>query len=233
MKKRLYGKLVTIICILMITVGIGLIAYPIVTKKYVNDKQDEMIGEVEEIIAKNVKDGTKKSDGSNNKDSVSKDKNVEAELENLEINEEDDSKYSIANMDMLNNQQVVGIISIDKLGIKFAIVEGTSRWNISAAIGHMTGTADIGETGNCVLAGHRGGVYGEFFKNIDKLQQGDKIVLKDLYGGEYSYIVYDSYVVEPNDLSVKDSDKEHDSIVTLISCENHGKQRLIVKGYLI
>lgn len=128
---------------------------------------------------------------------------------------------------ILNGQKLLGILEIDKLDIVFPIVEGTERGNIRAAIGHMKKTALPGQEGNCVLAGHRGGIYGEFFKNIHKLKKGDTVALTDLNGIIYTYMVYEQFIVEPQDIWVVD--EIGGKTLTLVSCEKNGTKRLIVR----
>lgn len=58
---------------------------------------------------------------------------------------------------------VIAILQIEALDIRYPVVEGCSSSNLNKAIGHMSETGRIGEKGNCVLCGHNGSRYGEFF----------------------------------------------------------------------
>lgn len=121
---------------------------------------------------------------------------------------------------------VIGSIRIPKLDISYPIAEGCETKDLRYTIGHYPGSGEIGRTGNCVLAGHRGGRYGEFFKNVHKLTQGDEIYLSDAAGREYSYEVETQYVTSATDLKVLSQENEE---LTLITCENQGKERRIIK----
>lgn len=68
---------------------------------------------------------------------------------------------------------VIAILEIEALGIRYPVVEGCSSSNLNKAIGHMSETGRIGEKGNCVLCGHNGSRYGEFFTNLHKVSIGD------------------------------------------------------------
>ena len=72
-------------------------------------------------------------------------------------------------------------------------------------------------------------LYGEFFKNIDQLTLGDKIVLTDLNGVDYTYEVYESEVIEPTDWSVLDALPEK-QMLTLLTCEDNAQSRLVVRA---
>lgn len=123
----------------------------------------------------------------------------------------------------------LGIIKIPKLGVSEHILEGTER-QLLYGVGHLPGTAGIGEKGNCVLAGHR---YAGF-RYIDKLTTGDRLILK---AGEalYSYLVFESMVVLPEETWVLSSIEGEGSTLTLITCTPYlvSTHRLVVRARLI
>ena len=61
-------------------------------------------------------------------------------------------------------------------------------------------------------------------------QNGDEIILKDLSGKEVTYSVYTKYVVEPTDVSCTSQLTNGQREITLITCTNYGKERLVVKA---
>lgn len=130
--------------------------------------------------------------------------------------------------ELLKKQTVYGIVEIPEIDVYYAVVKGTDNENIRVAIGHMEGTAHFGQIGNCVLAGHRGGMYSTFFKNIDKLKQGSVVKVTNMRKEEFTYRVYEKIVVEPTDTSVIRNIGEEKTL-TLISCEENGTKRLIVR----
>ena len=129
---------------------------------------------------------------------------------------------------LLQKQKVYGIIEIPDIELNFVIVVGTEQSNLRCAIGHMSGTAHIGQKGNCVLAGHRGGIYGTFFKNIDVLNNGAEVKVINMRKETYTYEVYDQFEVDPDDMKVTE-DIDDETTLTLISCEDNGDSRLIVR----
>ncbi len=120
---------------------------------------------------------------------------------------------------------------IKKLGIDWPIVEGDGWDELQRGVGHHVGTANPGERGNVVLSGHDD-VFGEVFRDIDQLKNGDEIVV---YAGGHAfrYAVRAQRVVPPSDLSVLASTRE--PIVTLITCTPYrvDTMRLIVIGQLV
>lgn len=114
------------------------------------------------------------------------------------------------------SQVVLGVIKIDKIKVKYPIVEGAAAANLKVAIGHIPGTAVLGQTGNCALAGHRNYTFGRFFNRLDELEKGD-IISISTKKEEFKYKVYEKLVVKPDDVSVIKGSKE-DTVLTLITC---------------
>lgn len=138
-----------------------------------------------------------------------------------ERNEETDSKPE---PDL--PEDVLGYITIDKIDIEYAIMEGVSGSILSYYIGHMEETAGIGEPGNCVLAGHRGGRNGVFFKHLDRLVPGDMVTVTDRNGDRFEYVVTRLYDTHAYDSSIKTQGES--SVLTLLTCTDKGTRRLIV-----
>ena len=105
------------------------------------------------------------------------------------------------------------------------------EWEVSPMeIGHHAGTANPGEVGNVVLAGHRD-INSALFRELDRLEPGDEVFVSNSMG-EYRYIVQESFVVNPDQTEVMEPTT--DKRVTLITCTPIGlsTQRLIVVAQL-
>lgn len=122
---------------------------------------------------------------------------------------------------------VIGMIEIDSIGIRYPIMEGEGKAQLSHSVGHLSDTAGIGELGNCVLAGHRGSRYGPIFKHLDQVKPGDRVKVTDVEGGIHDYWIEESFVTTPDDVSVKRQEGEEE--LTLVTCEYKGTMRLIVR----
>lgn len=218
MKKR------NILGVLFILIGVIIIMIPVGWQLYIKHQQSQLMKQIKEEIVHNIEEQNDHPD----EDIPTVDVEMEEDFTNLELeNEEEiDSKLSVD--DLLKQQKVIGIIEIKKINIVFPIVEGVANSNIRIAIGHFKDTAQLGKQGNCVLAGHRGGLYGEFFKNVHKLKKDDVVTITDANGEVYEYLVYDQFVVEPTDMYVIKPIK-NETTLTLVTCENNGTKRLIVR----
>ena len=82
---------------------------------------------------------------------------------------------------------------------------------------------------NLCIAGHN---YdnGIFFSNLNKLKVNDKIIIYNNSDYKYTYTIYKIYEVNENDLSpIYDYEADKNEL-TLITCNNLSKNRIIVKA---
>jgi sortase A len=126
----------------------------------------------------------------------------------------------------------IGIISIPKIDVNVALSEGIDTDVLKYAVGHFTETPMPGEQGNACFAGHRSYTYNQYFNRLDELDVGD-IITVTAKGGEFEYEVYESKVVEPEEISVLDNTKGAE--ITLVTCTpiRVATHRLIVKGKMV
>ncbi|MCJ1678655.1 class E sortase [Streptomyces sp. APSN-46.1] len=83
------------------------------------------------------------------------------------------------------------------------VLEGTGTEPLKKGLGHYTGTARLGGTGNFSVAGHRR-TYGDPFKDFPELRPGDAVILKDATSW-YTYTVRDEPLrVLPTETGVVD-----------------------------
>lgn len=127
---------------------------------------------------------------------------------------------------------------IPRLGVTTIVVEGTSGNALRAGAGHYEGTPLPGEPGNVAIAGHRTG-FGQPFRNIDKLKQGDEIVLETPLG-RYTYKVVGPFDGHPNPWVTFPTDftvltPTPDASLTLTTCDppHTSTNRLIVRAMLV
>lgn len=196
-----------ILAAILITAGLAAMSVPLFYHFYGNHKTDELIEQFEQ--------------------NLEQEQTEDDEKEGEKEKEETDTKAPISEEDaaLLSSGDVVGLIEIEALELKYPIVEGADSKQLAYGIGHIPDTAAIGNKGNCVLAGHRGSRYGTYFKYLNKLVQGDMVKITDKEGNVYQYEVVSSEVVGPYDNSVKAQGVETE--LTLLTCENSGTMRLI------
>jgi len=106
---------------------------------------------------------------------------------------------------------VLGRIEIPRLGVRVAILEGTSSRTLRLGVGHITGTALPGSAGNIGIAGHRD----TYFRALKDARANDEIQIQTAAGVSL-YKVDWVKVVAPGDTEVLASSTE--SALTLVTC---------------
>lgn len=91
------------------------------------------------------------------------------------------------------------------------------------------GIFDANKAGNFCIVGHN---YrnARFFSKVPTLVNGDIIELTDATGVTLKYVVYDKYIVEPNDVTCTSQQTKGKKEVTLITCTDDSKQRYVIKA---
>ena len=149
--------------------------------------------------------------------------------ENIEKKEAIKDTFTQPNNNKKNEKNdVIGILEIDSIGVKAPIVLGEK--NLDYVVAKYRSSSDFGELGNVILAAHNN-MRGSIFRNLHKLKIGATVkIISD--NKEFKYKITNRYIVEPNDTSKINFSNDKKEI-TLITCINHAKQRLILTGELI
>ncbi|MGG5460252.1 class D sortase [Clostridium sp. B9] len=125
----------------------------------------------------------------------------------------------------------IALIDIEKIDVHSVIVEGSSLEVLKHNIGHFENTAMPGDAGNFGIAGHRNNINNEVFRNIDKLEVGDKIKITTIEKA-FEYEVDDILVISPEEVEVLSQNIEKKEM-TIVTCTNRGKDRHIVRAKLV
>lgn len=232
MKKRLPSILVG----LLFLVGLGIMIYPTVSNQWNTYRQNKLISNYEKIV-----------DDMSDEDFSQEWQNAQAFNETISGSnvfadvfgeKSKDSEYNrVLNM---NNDGIMGYISIPEINIKLAIYHGTSDDVLQTGVGHINGSKLPigGESTHCVLAAHRGLPSAELFTDIDQLQTGDKFylhILDKVLAYEVDQILpmvdKDDHQTLQNALSIT----EGQDYVSLFTCTPYGvnSHRLIVRGHRV
>ena len=125
-------------------------------------------------------------------------------------------------------------IVAERIGLDAIVVE---LWglddaeNLKRGPGHIPSTAFPGQSGNCVISGHRT-TYGAPFRNIEQLVPGDEIVLLTAEN-RYVYEVYEQRIVRPTDLTVLEQTGEPKLTLTACHPWYSAAQRIVVISRLV
>ena len=91
------------------------------------------------------------------------------------------------------------------------VLLGTDDRTLDRGVGHIAGTAPPGTDWNLGIAGHRDG----FFRRLKDITPGDVIEIETIQGKDV-YRVDQTWVVDPNDVSVLDPTPT--PALTLVTC---------------
>ena len=135
----------------------------------------------------------------------------------------------------IDGSDMMGYIDIDRLKIHLPIYHGTEEAVLQVAIGHIEGTSlPVGGAGShCVVSGHRGLPSAKLFTDIDKMVEGDVFTLTVL-NHVATYEVDQILTVLPDELEALAIERGKD-YCTLVTCTPYGvnTHRLLIRGHRI
>lgn len=133
--------------------------------------------------------------------------------------------------------RTIASINIPKINVSYPITDGTTH-SIPETEALLKNSptkfwgADPNEVGNFCIVGHN---YrnSRFFSKVPTLQNGDLIEITDASKKTVKYSVYQKFEVVPDDLSCTSQVTNGKKEITLITCTNDSKLRVIVKARAI
>ena len=219
----------TLILLLILLIGAGLIAYPSFANWWNSFHQSRAVASYAETVANmNTEEYERiisKAQAYNRKLSRS------GILWTLDEDEEKEYKEQLD----IGTSGIMGYIDIPKIDVMLPIYHGIEESILQVAVGHIPGTSlPVGGKGShCVVSGHRGLPSARLFTDIDKLVEGDSFTITVL-NKTLTYEVDQIRTVLPTDLSDLQIEKGKD-YVTLVTCTPYGinTHRLLVRGHRI
>lgn len=129
------------------------------------------------------------------------------------------------------NDEIIGVLEIPAMELTMPIYLGASDAHLAAGAAVLGNTsAPIGGNNtNCVIAGHRGWKGADYFRHIDKLTVGDKVVITNLWE-TLAYTVSDIQIIQPHEAEKIKIQSDCD-LLTLLTCHPYasgGRQRYVV-----
>lgn len=124
--------------------------------------------------------------------------------------------------------EYIGIVNIPKLNITYPILSNTTDELMKVAPCKFHGS-NPNEVGNLCIIAHNYRRKGVFFSDVPTLENGDIIEIQDLSQKTVQYEVYDVHTVSPDDTSDTTQKTDGRREVTLITCTNDSKERVIVR----
>ena len=151
--------------------------------------------------------------------------------------EEKDNNQINQNMQPTENgfqYATIGTVNIPKINVTYPIIDGaTDTVEETEELLKISPTKFWGpnpnKVGNFCVVGHN---YRNtrFFSKVPTLETGDIIQVTDLSGKTIQYKVYNKYQVDPTDVSCTTQLTNGKREVTLITCTDDSKHRVVVKA---
>lgn len=151
--------------------------------------------------------------------------------ETLTVNTEDTEKIEYPKEEIpqtYKGYKVCAKLEIPEIELETYILNNYSLEALQISVTKFWGV-EPNTNGNFCVVGHNY-INKNMFKNLKKLEIGDKLNLIDSEIGKVQYEVFEKYTVLPEDVSCLDSITNNKKEITLITCTNDSKKRLIIKA---
>ena len=121
---------------------------------------------------------------------------------------------------------VLGTMEIPATNFSYPVLEKITKKSLETSVVFLCGPG-LNQPGNTVIVGHnyRNGL---FFSNNKKLNKGDKIYITDNSGTKLTYTIYDKFETSDDDTSFYQRDTGGKPEVSLSTCTDDSKARLIL-----
>ena len=222
---------IIIICfILVILLGAGAAAYPLIAS--INNERTQSLVQTE------YEEKLQQLDTSEIDAALAAAREYNKTISTVQIENIDKIKADLPPYeDLLNlaNNGIMGYIMIPAINIDLPIYHGTTGAAMEKGAGHMEGTSlPVGGIGtHAVISAHSGMASAKLFTDLDKLKLGDMFFIT-VCNQKLAYEVDNIAVVEPTDIDLIRIDTQQD-YVTLLTCTPYGvnTHRLLVRGHRV
>lgn len=218
-----YAKHLTIILIVVISIIVlllGFLGFNLIRNYYINSDAQDAVEKFEGKIENDVV-GNKQV---NNENTSTTNEVITPIIsaENIVINNDNNS----SSKDMYKGYVMVGTIEIPKTKVSYPVLEKASKGAIEVAVAVYYGPG-LNKVGNTTISGHN---YrnGTFFSDNKKLAEGDKIYITDTSKNKVTYTIYKTYTTSPEDSEYLSRDTEGRREISLTTCTDDAKSRLII-----
>ena len=123
---------------------------------------------------------------------------------------------------------VIAKLEIPEISLEAYILKTYSNESLNISVVKFWG-AKPNTSGNFCIAGHNF-KNKNMFHDLKELNIGDNLFIIDNNVGRVEYEIYNIYKVSPEDVSCLSQETEEKKQVTLITCTNDSKERIIVKA---
>ena len=227
-EKKKRPKIVTILAILLLLVGLGIMLYPTFSDLYYRWTAQQQISQYNHVAEATQADYSELW-------AAAEEYNRQLAQRGSSITVTEEEKAQIEQLLNPLGNGMMGYIDIPKISVHLPIYKDTEESALQAGAGFWLGTSlpTGGPSTHCVLTAHNGLVRAKMFTDLDQLEIGDTFSLSIL-DRVLTYEVDQILVTEPEDISPLQI-VEGEDYVTLYTCTPYGvnTHRLLVRGHRI
>lgn len=173
------------------------------------------------------------------KEKPAQENNISTEEQNVEenkaeqnIEEEEEVEEELQYLSLIPEEYkgypVDAKLEIEKLNIDTYVLQEYSKPAMEVSIAKYFGP-NPNEVGNYCIAGHNY-IRKNMFSELGKLKVGESFTLTDNWHGAVEYEIYDKYKVVPTEVQALSQKTNGEKQVTLITCTDYSKKRIIIKA---
>lgn len=209
-----YSKVLTVLLIVVIIGIVGLLGffgYQVLSGLFSDKDKDEFMAEYRNELGIQAEEDNEITSG---------DLNLITDIAQVE------NGGTSGTVEQYKGFNVLGTIEIPRTGVDLPILDArtTKALNTSCILQYGPGPNQVGNT---VIAGHN---YrnGKFFSDNYKIENGDTIYITDNSGQRLKYVVYNKYQTTPEDADYMDRDTNGKPEISLTTCTDDSKARIII-----
>ena len=153
---------------------------------------------------------------------------LDEEEQNTPVEDDEKEETKVHKTKSGDTYSTIAVVDIPKIDVNYPVLNKTTDELLKISPTKFWGP-EPNEVGNFCIVGHN---YRNkrFFSKVPDLKTGDKINITDLSGRKITYKVYDKYTVEPTDVSCTSQLTQGRKEITLITCTDDSKHRVVVKA---
>ena len=215
-----YSKVLTVILVIVVIAIVGLLGY-LGYSYFQKVKGDEEASSFVENFKGEIDDEDPDDDNSKDNNETGNEDNIFGQIEGT-----DKTGSTTKKRPTYKGFGVLGTMEIPAISLEYPVLEKVTTSSLDTSIVYLYGVG-LNQVGNTVVIGHN---YrnGRFFSNVKKLNNGDKIYVKDNDGKRLEYTIYNKFETTPEDTTFYQRDTDGKPELTLSTCTDDAQMRTII-----
>ncbi|UTH14223.1 class C sortase [Macrococcus equipercicus] len=209
------------LAVVLFCAGLFICLYPLAAKVYYNydmSQESDALNKHFQVDSDDQKNRYMQFEQYNRQ--MTMNQTIEAPAVQVKKNDSDDEQ--------MISDDVIATVKIPKLNLHYPVYDKATPENLNRGVSRVEGTSYPvgGRSTNSVLAAHSYSPYHEWFTHIDRLENGDQVIINNFKETLY-YKVYDRVIVTPDKVEAM-AVRQGKDVLTLLTCTPSGAERLLI-----